>query len=77
MTYFQINRMLFPYNINFYKQLYSGYQVKPDKKTEFYKNPCKICSIFYKLAVDQSIKYVESDHYPLGCWQLENESNAC
>lgn len=22
-------------------------------------------------------EYVEFDHYPLGCWQLENESNAC
>ena len=41
MTYFQINRMLFPCNINFYKQLYSGYQVKPDKKTEFYKKNVK------------------------------------
>lgn len=70
MTYFQINRMLFLYNINFYKQLYSGYQVKPDKKTEFYKNPCKICSIFYKLAVDQSMSTPTITPWVVGNWKM-------
>lgn len=70
MTYFQINRMLFPYNINFYKQLYSGYQVKPDKKTEFYENPCKICSIFQKLAVDQSMSTPTITPWVVGNWKM-------
>lgn len=47
------------------------------EKTEFYKNPCKICSIFEKLINSGWAKYVELEHYSLGCWQLENESNAC
>ena len=65
------NRHIYVKGTRIFKSIFCWLKLKLKRKTEFYKNTCKICSIFYKLVVGgRSMSNSAITPWVIGNWKM-------